>query len=576
MKRILALAWTLAILAAIFGAAAWAETMEETPVEAQATAVETLEYGSKGDAVKRLQQRLKELGYYKGKVSGNFLEGTQYGLKRFQHDYGLEETGALDAQTDAWLALAEYRTLSDGCTGEDVQRLQERLIALDYLNAKATGKYLSMTTAAVKAFQERNALAVTGEADADTQKALFNDMALGANDTAATEPIDPAQPTPMPAGDINDVVMVEDGVDMDDPTPRPTKTYKKKLQRASKGEDVKALQNRLTELGYYTGPISGNYQNKTIAAVKAFQTNNGFKASGVTDEQTWNAVFNELDPVDADSTPRPTPDPTPIPYAITVDVKNQAVIVYGRDDNGEYTQVVKEMVCSTGMKSTPSDVGTWVLTGRRARWAYFSLYGSHAQYWTRINSNIAFHSVIYRTVDTMNLSVKSYNMLGSRASHGCIRLLVSDSKWIYDNCGEGTVVTITEDLPANEELRHILKPPALNKANMLPYTTPEPTAKPAYSATGTPPQPFRRLKRGSEGEDVYWLQRKLQDLGFYQGTATGEFLQATERALKKYQKANGIYADGVADDEVLELIYADVLPTATPEAMETPAPDAQP
>lgn len=39
------------------------------------------------------------------------------------------------------------------------------------------------------------------------------------------------------------------------------------------------------------------------------------------------------------------------------------------------------------------------------------------------------------------LSVKSFEALGTPASHGCVRLLVSDAKWIYDNCKEGTIIT---------------------------------------------------------------------------------------------------------------------------------------
>ena len=79
---------------------------------------------------------------------------------------------------------------------------------------------------------------------------------------------------------------------------------------------------------------------------------------------------------------RPTPVPTPVPYAITVDVRNQVTIVYGLDENGEYTVPVKQMVCSTGMKATPSDVGEWVLNGRKARWCYFPTWGSHCLLYT--------------------------------------------------------------------------------------------------------------------------------------------------------------------------------------------------
>ena len=253
----------------------------------------------------------------------------------------------------------------------------------------------------------------------------------------------------------------------------------------------------------------------------------------------------------------------------------------GRDENGDYTVVVRQMLCSTGTRKNPSDIGTFTLNGRTARWCYFPEWGSHAQYWTRINSSIAFHSVIYNTVNTMDLSVKSYKNLGKRASHGCIRLTVADAKWIYNNCGAGTVVTIRADMPADPELRAALKLPSLNTKNMLPYVTPQPTAEPDYRAGTMPPQPFRKLKVNSSGEDVYWMQRKLTDLGYYSGKCSGTFLAGTQNAVKAFQKANGLSATGTADVKTLNLLYAEELsatPTPevaaddrTPEPLPTPA-----
>ena len=386
-----------------------------------------------------------------------------------------------------------------------------------------------------------------------------------------------AQPTATPGpeadlGDINDRVIAGDGEAVEQ------EAYTKKLTRGAKGEDVKKVQTRLAELGFFDGPISGNYMNQTMAAMEAFQLHNGMEATGLTDEATWNQLFNTADVVDASATPRPTPVPTPIPYAITVDVRNQVPTVYGRDDKGEYTIPVRQMVCSTGTKATPSDVGEWTLSGRRARWCYFPAWSSHAQYWTKINDSIAFHSVVYNAVDYDAMSVKSYNMLGSRASHGCVRLLVSDARWIYENIGKGVVVTITEDLPSDEELRKAVAAPPLNSAKNGPVTTPEPTPPPSYTSDGMPPQPFRQLKKGSKGEDVYWLQMKLKELGYYTGTVTGGYYSGTEKAVKAYQKDHKISGSGVANVRTLEAIYADVLAanTPTPEPTFTPEPTPRP
>ncbi|MBQ2701022.1 MAG: peptidoglycan-binding protein [Clostridia bacterium] len=511
-------------------------------------------FGDEEEGVAALQTRLTELGYYNGKISGAYREGTQAAVKAFQEDYGLDATGEADSDMQAILFSAQYRALARNDSGEDVKRLQERLKELKYYNGKISGNYLEGTTSAIKTFQERSGLEATGKADIATQEALFDDGAI-------------AKDVPTPAPTPN-VTYTEDGAIAAQP-----QTYTKKLQRGATGKQVKLVQQRLKDLGFFDGPISGNYMNQTQAAVKKFQEYNGIKVDGVTGEKTWNAMFNEDNVVPVNATPRPAPPPT---YAITVDVANQVVNVYGLDANNEHTVLVKQMICSTGTKGAPSDVGDWVLNGRKARWCYFPKWGSHAQYWTRINSSIAFHSVIYNTVDTMDLSTKSYRALGSRASHGCIRLLVHDAKWIYDNVEEGTVVTITEDLPYDPELTKSLKPAALDKSRMLPKATPEATPAPTF--TGTENYPYSRtLEEGDTGEDVYWLQTALKRLGYYNGTVTGQYYGGTEDAVKAFQGDHGIKKDGKAGKKTWAALQAEVNPTPTPvptpQVIATPVPE---
>lgn len=523
---------------------------------------EALQYGAQGETVIAIQEQLTALGYYTGKVSGNFLEGTRVAVKKFQKDYGLEATGTVDAETEALLMSAEYRVIREGLDGEDVTRLQQRLKDLGYFDREPTGKYRSITSSAVKTFQKAHGLKATGEADMDTQRMLYSDQALKKG----------AKPTPTPApgmgvGDINDMVIAGDGEMMQE------EVFSHRLTRGDKGEDVKKVQNRLKELGFFDGPVSGNYMDQTRAAVEKFQGHNGLDMTGNTDEATWNQMFNSQTVVDAQATPMPTPVPTPVPYAITVDVNNQVTTVYGLDDKGEYTVPVRRMICSTGTKATPSTVGEFTLTGRNARWCYFPSYNSHAQYWTKINDYIAFHSVIYREVDYNALDTKSYNKLGQRASHGCIRLMVHDSQWIYENIGKGVVVTITEDLPSDEELRKAVAKPALNSSKTGPVSTPEPTPEPEYLSGGMPPMPLRKLERDSRGEDVYWLQMKLKELGYYTGTVTGGYYGGTHNAVKAYQRANGLSVTGEANVRTLEHLYADVLATPEPMPESTPKPE---
>ena len=546
-----------------------------------------------GDDVKSVQSRLDKFGYYSGALDGIYGAATVAAVQAFQARNGLTADGKVGANTVKILyssnavaadpsaatptptptqsfGIVPTRTLREGSSGDDVKSVQSRLKALGYYTGKISGRYLPATQEAIRLFQTANALPITGEADVQTLERLFSGDAISRDSSAAATPT----PSPTPGMHLSDETTT--------PTPAPTVAFVKKLQyNKSKGEEVKLVQTRLTELGYYSGNISGNFLGHTRNAVKAFQQQNALSVDGIVGENTWNALFNDPDVRAATDDPKPTPEPTPVPFAITVDVNNQVTTVYGRDENGDYTVVVRQMLCSTGTRKNPSDIGTFTLNGRTARWCYFPEWGSHAQYWTRINSSIAFHSVIYNTVNTMDLSVKSYKNLGKRASHGCIRLTVADAKWIYNNCGAGTVVTIRDDMPADPELRAALKLPSLNTKNMLPYVTPQPTAEPDYRAGTMPPQPFRTLKVNSSGEDVYWMQRKLTDLGYYSGKCSGTFLAGTQNAVKAFQKANSLSATGTADVKTLKLLYAEELsatPTPevtaddrTPEPLPTPA-----
>lgn len=127
------------------------------------------------------------------------------------------------------------------------------------------------------------------------------------------------------------------------------------------------------------------------------------------------------------------------PYYIKVNRTQNIVIIYKKDDNGDYSIPYKSMICSVGTDGkTPT--GTYNTTAKYTwLWLSGNVYG---QYATRIVGPYLFHSVPYFTQDKSDLEYEEYNKLGQAASLGCVRLSVKDAKWIYDNCPVGTTVTI--------------------------------------------------------------------------------------------------------------------------------------
>jgi peptidoglycan hydrolase-like protein with peptidoglycan-binding domain len=549
MKRVLSCCLTLLFLLPLMPAGGYNIAQAEEEIVIVTSEGRELKHGDSGDDVSLLQTRLKDLGYYQGPVSGNFLEVTRKAINAVQEAYGLEATGIADLLLQELIYGDAHRPLQRGSKGKDVSRLQTRLSELGFYWGKISGDYLDGTTAAVGNFQEDNGIVKSGKADVKTLMKLYSD--------------DIVMPTPDPAATPVPV-----------PTPQPDAKFSGVVSYGAKDNQVKLVQQRLTALGFFDRKITGGFYEHTSKAVKAFQSHNGLVADGVVGETTWNALFS-TEAVHKSGSPKPTPAPTPIPYAIDVDINNQLIKVYGLDEFGQHTRLDRVFTASTGTEKFPSDVGTFTLSGRKARWAEFPNWGGgKARWWVRINGDIAFHSVIYNSNSLDDVNMSSVRKLGSRASHGCIRLTVADAKWIYDNIGAGTVVRIHEDAPLDPELKAAHKPGNFNTGTYLHNPTPAPTGEPTYLSSFTPEKAYRSLKPGSEGEDVFWLQSKLKELGYYKGTVTGAYLDGTKAAVKAFQKDNRLSSSGNADIQTLDFLYEKSrvaeLPFVTPLPTDPP------
>lgn len=87
---------------------------DAAPIGAEALAVQNTEYptiqnGSQGEAVLKLQEALKQLGFLKGKADGIFGGQTAKAIKAFQKSAGMSENGVADdvTQTALYLTLLE-------------------------------------------------------------------------------------------------------------------------------------------------------------------------------------------------------------------------------------------------------------------------------------------------------------------------------------------------------------------------------------------------------------------------------------------------------------------------------------
>lgn len=63
-----------------------------------------------------------------------------------------------------------------------------------------------------------------------------------------------------------------------------------------------------------------------------------------------------------------------------------------------------------------------------------------AYYWTRFYGPYLFHSVPYDSAG--NMLAEELNKIGSPVSHGCIRLVLEDAKWLYETLPLGIKISI--------------------------------------------------------------------------------------------------------------------------------------
>ena len=139
-----------------------------------------------GDAVKTLESALLSLGYLDSVPSSNFSANTVTALKRMQAACGMEQTGIADVATQRVLYSGNApaspllsASLTNGSSGENVTRLQNRLLALGYLcqSSSVDGDYGSTTASAIKLFQTAAGGSATGVADSATIRALYSTSA---------------------------------------------------------------------------------------------------------------------------------------------------------------------------------------------------------------------------------------------------------------------------------------------------------------------------------------------------------------------------------------------------------------
>lgn len=120
-RRVLSLMLAVVLLGSIGTIAA---------VQSADDSVSTLsKMGSRGDEVRRIQQKLKSMGYYTGSVDGIYGSQTKNAVRKFQRDNGLTVDGIAGPKTLSYLGITSGSSGSGQYNSNDVYLLAKVIAA---------------------------------------------------------------------------------------------------------------------------------------------------------------------------------------------------------------------------------------------------------------------------------------------------------------------------------------------------------------------------------------------------------------------------------------------------------------
>ena len=170
-----------------------------------------------------------------------------------------------------------FGTLRRGSQGDEVRELQTLLCQQGFLDKNyIDGDYGDFTEKAVTEFQQTINLIPDGVAWPQTIELLHHEFGEWTTDGEA-DYYTPAH-YERTCSKCGFTEVLDFGL---------------KLQEGDSGENVTALQNRLTELGYNAGYADGVFGGGTKTAVADYQTAQGFEPDGIVWPGVWRALFPE-------------------------------------------------------------------------------------------------------------------------------------------------------------------------------------------------------------------------------------------------------------------------------------------
>lgn len=351
-----------------------------------------------------------------------------------------------------------------------------------------------------------------------------------------------------------------------------------KLQKNDKSDNVRRLQQALTQLGYYSGTVDGSFGSGTQAAVSAFQQANSLTVDGIAGSATI-ALLEKQTGIDIDGNSSSSSstatglfkgDYSKLQYTSSgsrVRVLQQALKDLGftiSKVDGVFGQSTFEAVMAfqkaTGL-TVDGKAGKNTLVKLES---YFDSNGNVTQPMITPKPTADLDNIAYGIpTRTLREGMGGQDVLYTQDRLAALGYLTGISDGQYGAATKAAVLAFQKKngLSADGVLGTNTRKRLFSEGAIGAKETSQP------DGVGE-----RKLTLGMKGDDVKSVQTKLIALGYLTGKADGVYGTATESAIRRFQTRNGLTSDGICGEDTVKALYSSTAIDAGSSVTPSPKP----